>query len=258
MTDTEAALLRAIADYPDEDTPRLAYADFLDEQGGETAAARAEYIRIQIRRQRGLADKASDAELYRREVELYVAHAATWRLELPAGYEATVVACRRGFWHRAGAAPAAVLAAADDPLAHLIDELTLTSDPGPHELREMLKLPHVRELVALVLRGAIPVGFLGARVLADSDFPRLVRLGLGGQHVGDAGVRLLCASPSLPRLRELDLALCNITDAGADILLNSALLPRLRRLNLWNNPISPAAARRLAARFTGILTGLTV
>ena len=33
MTDTEAALLRAIAAMPDEDTPRLVYADYLDEEG---------------------------------------------------------------------------------------------------------------------------------------------------------------------------------------------------------------------------------
>ncbi len=33
MTDTEAALLRAIAANPDEDTPRLVFADYLDELG---------------------------------------------------------------------------------------------------------------------------------------------------------------------------------------------------------------------------------
>lgn len=35
ITTTEAALLRAIAAHPDEDTPRLMYADWLDENAGE-------------------------------------------------------------------------------------------------------------------------------------------------------------------------------------------------------------------------------
>jgi uncharacterized protein (TIGR02996 family) len=55
----EAALLKAIIANPDEDTPRLAYADWLDEHGGpmpgvldagpNSAADRAEFIRVQCR-----------------------------------------------------------------------------------------------------------------------------------------------------------------------------------------------------------------
>jgi uncharacterized protein (TIGR02996 family) len=58
----EAALLAAIMSHPDEDTPRLVYADWLDENG---ASERAEFIRLQIGlargtlpgRQRGTAEK---------------------------------------------------------------------------------------------------------------------------------------------------------------------------------------------------------
>ena len=42
---TESALLRAVRDNPDDDTVRLVYADFLDEQGD---ADRAEFIRAQV------------------------------------------------------------------------------------------------------------------------------------------------------------------------------------------------------------------
>src|SRR5215510_14180756 len=44
----ESALLAAIRANPDDDTPRLVFADWLDEQGGESNAARAEYIRLGI------------------------------------------------------------------------------------------------------------------------------------------------------------------------------------------------------------------
>lgn len=38
------ALVRAIIENPEDDSPRLVYADWLDEHGG---AARAEFIRLQ-------------------------------------------------------------------------------------------------------------------------------------------------------------------------------------------------------------------
>ncbi len=45
MTD-EAALLDTIRDRPDDDTPRLVYADFVEERGGSGDAEFAEFIRV--------------------------------------------------------------------------------------------------------------------------------------------------------------------------------------------------------------------
>src|SRR5438093_7159540 len=50
--DDEAAILSAIAAHPDEDTPRLVYADWLDDHAAyladpDAARIRAEFIRIQ-------------------------------------------------------------------------------------------------------------------------------------------------------------------------------------------------------------------
>jgi uncharacterized protein (TIGR02996 family) len=42
------ALLRALVDSPDEDAPRLVYADWLDEHGEEADRARAAFIRLQV------------------------------------------------------------------------------------------------------------------------------------------------------------------------------------------------------------------
>lgn len=47
---TKQELLAAICAFPDEDTPRLAFADWLDEEGGEANADRAAFIRLQIDR----------------------------------------------------------------------------------------------------------------------------------------------------------------------------------------------------------------
>ena len=49
----ESALLTAIIEHPDEDTPRLVYADWLDEHATSAAQrARAEYIRLEIEQAR--------------------------------------------------------------------------------------------------------------------------------------------------------------------------------------------------------------
>ena len=54
----EAALLRAICEHPDEDTPRLVFADWLTEQGGAVNAAWAAGIRAQVWLARGATDEA--------------------------------------------------------------------------------------------------------------------------------------------------------------------------------------------------------
>src|SRR5919205_623303 len=65
-TTNPAAFLRAVADHPDEDGPRLVLADWLDERGD---AARAEFVRVQCAaaalpafddRRVGLEDRADD------------------------------------------------------------------------------------------------------------------------------------------------------------------------------------------------------
>jgi uncharacterized protein (TIGR02996 family) len=58
VSDTERALLTAVAAAPDEDTPRLAYADFLDERGDTPASDRASLIRLQVRAERDLSARS--------------------------------------------------------------------------------------------------------------------------------------------------------------------------------------------------------
>ncbi|MBN9119670.1 MAG: TIGR02996 domain-containing protein [Planctomycetes bacterium] len=75
---SHAAFLSAIRANPDDDTARLVYADFLDEQGGPADAARAEFIRLQTRL--AALDEADPARaaLEDRENELLRAHERAW------------------------------------------------------------------------------------------------------------------------------------------------------------------------------------
>jgi uncharacterized protein (TIGR02996 family) len=248
----EAALLRAIGGHPDEDTPRLMYADWLDEHG---RAERAEYIRVQIARQRKLATGEDDALLYNREVELFRAHAAQWLRELmPPGYTPGIVAGERGFFAVARATAGAVLRAADHPCAGLITTLVLSADPRQKgewfadQLERIVNLPQMRNLARLGVT-SIPhvLHPSGALVLCAAHFPRLTELDAAHALIGDSGVAALALSKAFPALRVLDLSTNDITGGATPAL--EMLLPRLELAKLGGNPIPNATAERLRARF---------
>ena len=83
MTD-EAALLNAIRDNPADDTVRLAYADCLDDHSTPKRAARAEFIRVQVRlaqlgpHLRGAELVAEANPLHDRETALLKTWCAAW------------------------------------------------------------------------------------------------------------------------------------------------------------------------------------
>src|SRR5262245_31133795 len=75
MAAADAPFLQAIADHPDDDRPRLVFADWLDEHGD---ADRAEYIRAQCDRARLGEDDPRFAALNQREEELMRRHRRDW------------------------------------------------------------------------------------------------------------------------------------------------------------------------------------
>jgi uncharacterized protein (TIGR02996 family) len=78
----DPAFIRAIAASPDDDAPRLVYADYLDETGDPAKAARAEFIRVQIEKARLVPDTPRWTELWHRDTAL-LEWATQWRAELP-------------------------------------------------------------------------------------------------------------------------------------------------------------------------------
>jgi len=77
-TATDAAMRRAILAQPDDDGPRLLYADWLDEQGDSALSARAAFIRLQCRLARATLSPAERSRLRAEARALYAAHAPTW------------------------------------------------------------------------------------------------------------------------------------------------------------------------------------
>ena len=81
--DHDALLAAVIAD-PDSDTPRLVYADYLEEAGDEADAARAEFIRMQcsIAERERIARQTDGAE-WLRTLRLAQEYEARWQAQLP-------------------------------------------------------------------------------------------------------------------------------------------------------------------------------
>jgi uncharacterized protein (TIGR02996 family) len=79
----QAAFLAAIHDHPDNDGPRLRFANRLEEQGDP----RGEFIRVQCALARLDEDDPRREELERREEQLLRQHGEAWRDSPPKGVE---------------------------------------------------------------------------------------------------------------------------------------------------------------------------
>ena len=78
MTEREA-LLRAICENPDDDTPRLVFADWLQENGEEQ---RAEFIRVQIEQSKLKPQTVPYWKCYSRARKLFAGHGGDWCEEI--------------------------------------------------------------------------------------------------------------------------------------------------------------------------------
>jgi uncharacterized protein (TIGR02996 family) len=213
------ALLRDIKEHPEDDTPRLVLADWLQEFGTtESARARGEFIylqcRLAAREDAGLAREVVE----RREYALWSAHGNDW------------LGPWRG-WADRGNFVRGLLRPALGGLGWKTGE---RQDPAAWVWVDGLL---VRELDAPA-----------AWELASSPcLTHLLSLDLSGNPFFDEGALALAASPHLANLRTLELDLCGIGDAGAAALASSPNLSGLTTLRLWANRISAAGAQALAS-----------
>lgn len=95
----EDALRETICTRPNDDAPRLVYADWLEETGEPSNVARAEFIRVQIALDNRLPAEDGYDELRRRQLELMHYHGRAW--VHPLGKVMTGVEYHRGFVRKA-------------------------------------------------------------------------------------------------------------------------------------------------------------
>jgi uncharacterized protein (TIGR02996 family) len=264
---TDAAFLQAIRDDPSDDTPRLIYADYLDDHG---QADRAELIRVQCELAR-TRDRDRAVELRRRVRQLIIQHRTAWQGNLVRW--APDACFERGFVEHV-ALPAATFVA-DGPAIlaeHPIHRVTLRDARGCIE--DLAGCPTLAQLRGLDLRGndlgnggvaalalspfldalrklALTrngIGSIGVQALVTTGHLRhLETLGVKENGLGDGGVEVLAGSPNLPRLTSLDLSRNGITDRGARLLADSPCLEHLTSLRLAANHLTRTGIEALAS-----------
>jgi uncharacterized protein (TIGR02996 family) len=271
------ALLQEILADPDNDTPRLVYADYLEEHGDE---ARADFIRIQCTLARLDEGDEHRPALEARQKQLQDAHRNAW---LAPFFSRGVFLWefRRGFVER-------VTMHADRFLKHAavlfdlapVREAALDNVSGCFS--RLVKCRHLARLAGLTLTGQ-ELGLRGRMALFDSPhlaglrklglrrnridawtlpgllhsrwLPQLTALDLSGNLLGEQGLRMFAGSPAVAALQELDLSANEATpDAVAD-LVRSPHLAGLRSLALRESAIHADVAEILAQ--TPSLAGLT-
>jgi uncharacterized protein (TIGR02996 family) len=267
----EKALLATIWEHPNEDTPRLAYANWLQVSSNPADVARAEFIRAQC----DLARMDEDDPRFRPRRAaanaLLKAWGRTWRTQVRG-------AVRRWPWHRGFPQPDsrgisfdALLRMPRDEL-RVVPSLSLCVNNAAARFDELLAWPMLDRLDTFYLRDAVPEGDWVARALACRGFRNVCRVWLidcpvkvadlealltgfrdrtivsvvlNGSPIGNRGARMLLRHPVLATVRELEIGHIGMTADGAGALAASAYRPPKQDLHLRGNPLGDEGVREL-------------
>jgi uncharacterized protein (TIGR02996 family) len=242
MSADRAAFLRAIADNPDDDLPRLVFADWLDEHG---EPERAEFIRVQCELAGMTANDPRRLALTVRQNELWSAHRDRWLPSIPVGIQ--VSPFQRGFLAELQGAFSRFELCAELAVDHPIQRLSVFV--SPREVRRLVRGSWLRCVNHLHLEAG-RIGNIGITALVRSEYAhRLRTLRISGHVVGDVGVQALAEAAALAELRSLDLSRNRITDVGAEALAATSHLNKLAELDLRVNQIRRDGRALLRARY---------
>jgi uncharacterized protein (TIGR02996 family) len=206
----EAALLAAVVASPDDDLPRLVFADWCDEHG---QPERAEFIRLQIENHRsGSRDGTSPAA--HRIAELFHKHQAEWMADLPKVFRENARSWRfrRGF----------------------LEDLPITAAGFARLTKKVWARHPIQEVDLRDVRGRL------AAVFARPEMNRVRELTFHASHhneeLTDDDLAALAATPNLTGLRRLAVWTRN-GNALSDALAHCPSLHVLERLSLSDESI---------------------
>lgn len=239
--DDRRALMAAVIANPDEDTPRLALADWLQEHGDKHDRARAEFIRLQVEAARLSETDPRAKAAHKGAAELKKAHGRRWLgLLWPLAQSHYYRKFERGLWQW-------WYVTVNDFLKKDyqrvicewfprvgIDKLTLTRPSK--RVKAIADSPALGWVAGLEWMEA-KLNDDGFRALAASPHTaRLSRLEIHNPYCSDAGLAALAGSTCYPNLRAISLndglRGGRYSHAGLLGLLNSSRLPKLDELDL--------------------------
>ena len=208
----DEAFVQEVRTNPQDDTPRLIFADYLDEAGDP----RGEFIRVQVELSNLPVHDPGRRSLEAREAELLETFGEEWLAPLrELGAQGTSVRCfHKGLIERIKIEPETWLANAN--------ELCRIS-PALHQLQ----LVRARDTLE---------GFAAARLPDQITALDLSSNGLSGGHL-----RVLAEAPWVGQIKDLDVSFNRLQDEAG--IVGKAAWP-LRRLMLGVNGIGPEGVRK--------------
>jgi uncharacterized protein (TIGR02996 family) len=251
------AFLNAIIASPEDDAPRLIYADWLDERGDPADAARAEFIRVQVELSRLADDDPRRPPLEDREHELLAGHVARWLGDWPRYVPRWRF--ERGFLAEIETDTGTLADRGADlfarhPITRLVLEPEDASDHDPGPVEEVGAAAWLSRLAGLRLHvWSMSVG-AAAPVLASPWLTGLTELDASfAEDVGHFAA-ILARCPSLARLRTVGVPGVFGDPAPMVRVLESTAVEGLNAGGIFVNDAALAALLR--GRFAGRLTRL--
>ncbi len=241
-------LLEQICANPEDDAPRLVYADLLVERGDP----RGELIQIQCELAAWQGERTErHAALHARERELLAAHLDEW--QAPTLQYGIRTHLERGFPHTLYVTADKFFAARHLLATLPIRGLSFLGDLTPR-FAELVEAPELAQLTYLDLGRPSSRGFARAFKLGDARFATLVREAnlsslrrlLAGSHdLGPIGCAALAHAPWLPQLTRLSLRTNPLFSEGVALL--APRLGKLESLDLHDTQLDDVALHALAA-----------
>lgn len=240
----EQSFLTAILATPDDDTPRLVFADWLDERGTADDKARAALIRAQCQAE-VLPDGKERKRLEREANALVRANQKNWLKAVRPKKFGTDWRFRRGFLDSLSMSPTTFIKRGEELFRLAPTVRTVRFPYAANEVTELAASPFLARLVSVDLTRMCTCGYCDIgeelRDLFRSKHSQNLRyLNISRDRVDAEGIAALTRSANLTSLTELDLSENPLGDAGVAALAKSKHLGNLRSLVLDNVALTPS------------------
>ncbi len=242
----ERQFLDAIIAAPDDDAPRLVYADWLTEHGDP----RGELIQVQCTLAAGDpsqpgAPHPNHVTLAARSRQLVHAHGKEWLAPIKQYlYQHHTHGWQRGFLNHITGNAKFYPGAAEIFALHPVSSLTCEGLKKKSDLDVFAKMPMgVIRTLSLAEQKISPDR---VRVLLGERMANIEWLFLWSNPLGDEGLAAIAKESHLRKLRGLSIPYCEIGDAGLEALASSPVLDTIELLNFVDNPFSKKGISALA------------
>lgn len=261
MTLANEGLMAAVTANPDDDLPRLVYADWLDENG---EPERAEFIRVQCEVEHLHDGDPRKAALTERSVELGRAHGRQWA-DQDLGPGVRKYRLRRGLIEDVSASAGRFLRDGDRWAATVPFRTLRLTDAA--DLVDDLAASKAADRAGCLIRLILDRCDLGddhlLTLFADHPRPNLTILSVAGNHFTGAGLAAVFGLQTLSAVRTVDANGCEFLHRGLAAVAATPAFAGVTDLNVSGTNLDEAPAalaggpgvrglRRLSAAYNGL------